>query len=296
VKREYVLVTTAYNEEDYIEKTITSVLSQSQRPKRWVIVSDGSTDGTDDIIRKYLPKHSYMLFVRRERDGRKYTKPKAFKLGYRLLSGCEYDYVGSLDADLSFDSHYFENLLLRFEHNSKMGLAGGEIHDVHHGQFKARPTNSESHVAGGVQLFKRACFETIGGFLPLEYGGEDGIADVMARMRGWEVRSFSDLPVFHHRASGTGIRNVFLRGINNGKRDYFVGSSPSYFLLKCIYHSRDMPYVLVSLMMVVGYCWAGLQRQARVVPLDAIKRRRQEQMDRFAHHVLSKIRRSRQDA
>ena len=203
LNRNYVLITAARNEEKYIEATIKSVLSQTILPKKWVIVSDGSTDHTDEIIKKYLANSRFIEFVRREpgsnQDSGFASKVFALNAGYELLKHGAYDYIGHLDADITFETDYYENVLKLFEQNPLLGIAGGFIFEQKQGNFVSRPYNTERSVAGGIQLFRREFYQVLGGLIPLKNGGEDWYAEVNARMKGWEVASFHNLHVFHHK-------------------------------------------------------------------------------------------------
>ena len=122
----YVLITPAHNEEDFIEKTILSVISQTVLPKKWAIVSDGSTDGTDDIIKRYAKQHDWIEFVRlpQHTDRQFAAKVHAFNAGYEKIKHSEYAIIGNLDADISFEKDYIEFLLSKFDENGKLGVAG----------------------------------------------------------------------------------------------------------------------------------------------------------------------------
>src|SRR5271166_3066755 len=122
----YVLITPARNESQFIELTIKSVVSQTVRPIKWVIVSDGSTDGTDDIVKKYAADHPWIELVRMpERRERHFAgKVHAFNAGYAKVRDLDYDVIGNLDADITFDEGYFDFLLREFAASPRLGVAG----------------------------------------------------------------------------------------------------------------------------------------------------------------------------
>jgi glycosyltransferase involved in cell wall biosynthesis len=198
--KSYVLVTAARNEEAYIENTIRSVIAQTILPEKWVIVSDGSTDHTDKIVKRYAMTHGFIFFMRKSADQeRNYgNKARAFKLGYEQAINFEHDFVGNLDADVSFASTYYESVMSKFDINGRLGVAGGTRFDLRNGQFrKIHP--AQNSAGGPTQFFRRQCYQEIGGYLPLKFGGLDTVAETMARMSGWEVETFPDLEVFHYR-------------------------------------------------------------------------------------------------
>src|SRR5690348_10238212 len=125
-KCRYVVVTPARNEAENIERTIKSMVAQSWKPERWVIVSDGSTDRTNEIVEAYARQNPWIELVRLEdRKDRNFAgKVGAFNAGYERVKGLRYDVVGNMDADISFDDEYFAFLMGRFSANPKLGVGG----------------------------------------------------------------------------------------------------------------------------------------------------------------------------
>ena len=170
---DYVLLTAARNEESYIEDTIRSVVAQKRLPLKWVIISDGSTDETDRIIQSYVKQYDFIVYARRDEksDGISFAR-KVFALrhGYELLAGLEYQFIGNLDADITFDESYYEHLIGEFQKNPKLGIAGGMLYEESNGKFMPRYLSEMRYVPGGVQLFRRTCYEQVGGYLPSRWG------------------------------------------------------------------------------------------------------------------------------
>ena len=283
----YVLITPARNEEAYISKTIKSVISQTILPKKWVIVSDGSTDGTDAIVNQYAAKFDFIELLRVEGDASRNfgSKVNAIKAAYGQLKDTEYDFIGNLDADVSFQHDYYEKILIRFQHNSKLGVAGGVIVDLHNRKV-AKRIDSRNHVAGAIQCFCRECYEAIGGYVPVNIGIEDTIAEVMARMIGWEVESFPEIKVIHHRRTGTEGRNIFSVRFINGQEDYFLGYHPLFEIAKCFYRIIEKPYVVGSLFWMCGYFWSSFRRDKQAVSADFVEFLRKEQMHKLWSQLL----------
>jgi glycosyltransferase involved in cell wall biosynthesis len=280
--KSYVLVTAARNEEAFIEKTIQSVICQSVLPQKWVIVSDGSTDRTDEIVRKYTVKYDFIQLVCvRTCSNRNFaSKVNAINAGYKQVKNTEYDYLGILDADVSFEVSYYESVLAKFNQNIKLGIAGGIIIDVCDGKFNKKYTSPES-VSGAIQLFRRQCYEQIGGYIPLEDGGVDAVAEVMARMKGWQTRAFSELKVFHYRRMGTKGRNIYSVRFRQGREDYLLGYHPLFELAKCLLRIKEKPYFVGSLLWIWGYYWPWLSKIKREIPDDIVRYLRQEQLRRL---------------
>lgn len=282
-RRKYVLVTAARNEEAYIEGTIKSVLQQTLLPDKWVIVSDRSTDKTDTIAENYAQKNGFIEFVRKEHsDGLKgfASKVTAIALGCERLRQLEYDFLGNLDADLSFENHYYERLIEEFEGNPLLGIGGGLVQEEHKGTFRYRPANSSRSVAGGIQLFRRQCYEDIGGLMPFELGGEDWCAEIMARMAGWQVQAVPSLTVFHHKRSDV-ARGALREHFRLGVLDHSFGSHPMFEVAKCTRRILDWPSVSGAGARICGYVWAYLTKRRRVLPAAQISFLRSEQMGRL---------------
>lgn len=288
--RDYVLITAAWNEGTYIERTIESVLSQTIPPKQWVIVSDGSTDGTDEIARQASEKYSFIRFIRKEpvenRAGFA-SKVYALGLGRESLTGANYELIGHLDADISFAPDYYECVINNFLKNPKLGITGGFIYELDGHQFRSRPSNSVESVAGAIQLFRRECYDDIGGFVPIDVGGEDWYAEIVSRMKGWEVRAFPELRVLHHKRSGQ-IRGMIRENFRQGVVDYSFGTHPLFALAKIIRRIKQKPYVLSALFRMAGFLWPYIKDRDRVVSDEIMKYLRQEQMGRLRSKLYGK--------
>jgi poly-beta-1,6-N-acetyl-D-glucosamine synthase len=279
----YALMTAAYNEAAHIEETIQSVLAQTVRPRRWVIVSDGSTDETDEIVRSYAQQHDFIRFMRMSRPpGHSFrTKVVALQAGQKYLFEVPFVFIGNLDADITIGSTYFEDLIEHFCQNPKLGLGGGFVCEEVHGEFKGRTTNRTHSVAHAAQLARRECYEAIGGYQVLEYGGEDWHAQVSANLKGWETQAFPDLPIYHHRHTGAGT-NLLRSSFRLGKLDYSFGSDPLFEAIKCALRVPSKPVVLGGVLRFLGFTWLSLRREKRPVSQEFMRFLRSEQKARVA--------------
>lgn len=287
----YVLVTPARNEAAFIEQTIRSVVAQTQRPAKWVIASDGSTDGTDEIVQRYAARHDWIDLVRMaEREERHFAgKVHAFNAGYARAAGIKHEVVGSLDADITFDPDYFRFLLNKFAENPLLGVAGTPFREGSR-QYDYRFTSIE-HVSGACQLFRRECFEEIGGYTPIKTGGIDLVAVVTARMKGWQTRSFPDRVCVHHRKEGAASRNAVMSAFHGGYTDYTHGCDLLWEIPRCIYQMTQPPVVVAGGLFLAGYFWALLTRAERAVSQDLIRFRKAEQRGRLRAFLGSSFRR-----
>jgi len=277
----YVLITPARDEAAFIEETLKSVASQTLLPLNWVIVSDGSTDGTDDIVTKYAAQFPWITLLRMpERRERHFAgKAHAFNAGYSLVRTLEYDAIGSLDADISFEPDYFAFLLARLSENSGLGLVGTPFKEGKE-SYDYRYVSIE-HVSGACQLFRRQCFEAIGGYTPLRGGGVDHVAVITARMKGWQTRTFLEKVCHHHRKQGSSKRGTLAGKFHIGTLDYALGGHPLFEVFRMLYQMSKKPFVIGGLMIALGYFWSMVRQTERPVSPLLVRFRRKEQMARL---------------
>ena len=283
IYKNYVLITAARDEEAYIEKTIHAVISQTVLPRKWIIVNDCSTDSTDAIVRRYADKHGFMELIHARSTGNRNfaSKVNAINSGYERLNGLRYDYIGILDADITFDPRYYENVVARFEQDPRLGIAGGLFWDCDGEKCKKVPIGKHS-VCGAVQLFRRSCYEDIGGLMPIQAGAEDTVAELLARMRGWKVQTFPDFGGLHLKpVESMYTANIWRLRFQLGRREHLLGYHPLFELAKCIGRVAEKPYVFGAVMRWCGYCWAMLRRERRAVADDVVNFLRRDQVQRL---------------
>jgi len=278
----YVLITPARNEERFIEKLIQSMVSQTVLPAKWVIVNDGSTDATGDIVGKYLEKHEWieLLNLPARRDRSFAGKVHAFNAGLERVKGLEYEVIGNLDSDVSFEPDYCEFLLTQFQRDLTLGVAGTIFRE----EGYSSGTDSfegQNHVAGGCQLFRRRCFQEIGGYVPNKAGGIDWIAVTTARMMGWRTRSFREKSFFHYRSLGTAERSQLASAFSYGEKDYYLGNHPLWEIFRVTYRATKKPYLVGALALYSGYLSAFVRRMKRPVSDDLMKFHRREELSKL---------------
>ena len=285
----YVVITPARNEAQFIELTLKSMVAQSVKPLRWVIVSDGSTDGTDEIVSRYAAEYPWIELVRTpERRERHFAgKVHAFNTGYSRVKDLDYEAIVSMDADISFDEDYFAFLLGKFVEKPKLGLAGtpylqeGVTYDFRY--------SSTEDVAGACQIFRRECFESIGGYMPVKSGGIDLIAVLGARSKGWQTRTFLKKVCVHHGLSRSywnpqkgPIQYTAYQGrIELGHKDYLLGCHPVWEVFRCVHQMWQRPFVIGGMLMLIAYFWDLLRGVERSMPEDLIELRQRDQMGRL---------------
>lgn len=285
----YALISPARNEQDFLELTIKSMISQTFLPVKWVIVSDGSTDRTDEIASSYAKQYPWIDFLRMpERTERDFAgKVGAFNAGLRLLKDVEYDIVGSMDADLTFDSEYFEYLIGKFAENPKLGLGGtpfsdnGEVYDYRY--------TSPTHVSGACQMFRKECYEQIGGYVPMKGGGIDVVAVLSARMKGWETRTYTDKVLIHHRPMGSANHGRRLMAAYKlGEKGYNLGYHPLWQLFRSVYQLTKPPLIGGGCALFAGYFWAWIRRVKRQISPELVQFQQRDQMKRLTSFLTGR--------
>lgn len=290
----YVLVTPARNEGALIELTIRSVIAQTVLPRKWIIVSDGSTDNTDEIVRRYTRDYDWIELVRLpQRPERDFAgKAGAFNAGWLRLAALNsqpatsWDLIANLDADITFGPDYFEFLLRQFRANPLLGVAGTpfvEDRDRLDQHSYAHQFSNSVHVSGACQMFRRQCFEEVGGYAPLKAGAIDWVAVTTARMKGWETRTFTEKLCFHHRqlGVGSGSPGKLPMSFHYGRKAYLVGGHPLWEYSRGLFRTWERPFILGGLSFIAGYTCAALTRSERVVSQELMGFHRAEQMARL---------------
>jgi biofilm PGA synthesis N-glycosyltransferase PgaC len=278
----YVLITAARNEELFISKTLDSVTAQTQLPEHWVILDDGSTDRTAEIVEDYVARFPWISLIRRtHRPNRHFGgKADAVNAGFKFLETAQFDIVGNLDADISFGPDHFEFLLSKFSEDALLGVAGTAYMEKNWDSTKDS-FEGETSVHGACQLFRLECFREVGGYMASSAGGVDWIAVTTARMLGWKTRNFSERRFHHHRSMGTAERSALGAMFDYGMKDYFLGGSPIWQLFRVAYRLGKKPYVLGGLALLSGYGWAAMKRMKRPVSKELMRFHRREQMQKL---------------
>lgn len=255
-KREisHIVITPVRNEEKNIEYTINSMVSQTIKPVQWIIVDDGSSDNTYNLILKYTEKCKWITPIRKST---KLTEnmgtgsvPKAFLYGMKYAKYNDYDFIVKLDGDLSFNDDYFERIINEFKINPKLGIASGGCYEYKRDGMLILEKVPKFHTRGASKVYRRECFEIIGGVIP--HVGWDTIDEIKAWMHGWETMNFPEIKMIHYRK--TGSRGGILRGkIRAGYSAYYIGYHPIYMILRSLYWFTQKPFIICGLAMLLSY-------------------------------------------
>ncbi|NLH15727.1 MAG: glycosyltransferase family 2 protein, partial [Phycisphaerae bacterium] len=274
------------NEARFIGMTIESVLTQTVKPLKWVIVDDGSTDETPSIIQQYVARCPWIHYVRREKvAGQHYFASNVFGIqeGYRGLGNLPYDFLAILDADISLPPNYYKQILSRLCADEKLGVASGVYVDRLPDGNLRKVLNDRRSTPKSITVFRRSCYEDIGGFVPMKYGGEDTVACFIARMKGWKTWSYPDVEVIHNKPIGTGHASNLLKiRYRQGRGEWFLGTHPAFFLLKSLRRCvKEPPFLFGGMARMMGYFFGILSREPRQISEDLVRFIRREQCHRI---------------
>jgi glycosyltransferase involved in cell wall biosynthesis len=253
------------DEEENLPATVASMLEQTIPPTAWIIVDDGSSDGTAGIAERAAEKTPWIQVIRRSNRG--FRQPgtgviAAFNEGYSRIGGQEWNYLVKLDGDLSFEPDYFERCFDRFTKDPKLGIGGGTICQRLNGQLSSEaPGDPAFHVRGATKIYRRDCWDAIGGLI--QAPGWDTIDEYKANMLGWATYTFPGINLWHHRHAG-GAEGTWKNWVKNGVANYIAGYHPMFMACKCAKRIAQKPYGIAALGLGIGYLSGYVRRVRRI--------------------------------
>jgi poly-beta-1,6-N-acetyl-D-glucosamine synthase len=277
----FVIVTPVRNEARYLPLTIRCVLAQSVRPLRWVLVDDGSTDQTAQVIDEAAAGHDWIQAVHRPDRGRRVAGSgvmEAFYDGFRLVEQEPWEFIVKLDGDLSFEQDYFGRCFSEFTAHPRLGMGGGLICIESKGCLEPEYPDPRFHVRGPTKIYRRKCWDQIGGLIRAP--GWDTYDQIKANMLGWETQTFGDIRLVHHRPTG-GAYGSWSNWKKNGFANYVVGYHPVFMLFKCVQRFFRKPYAVAGLGLMTGFVGGYARRIPQVAEPEVIRYLRTEQMRRL---------------
>jgi len=258
-ERRYIVITPVRDGERYLETTIQSMLHQTVRPEKWIIVDDGSLDGTPEILRRHAEHCDWIQILSielREERASWAGGIYAFLRGYELIAETDFDFVANLDSDLELPEDYFERLIKEFQSDHSLGIASGVY--LENGSDGWRPVIMPPyHAAGASKMLRKQCYSDIGGFVPTR--GWDTVDEIRAQYVGWKTKHFPELQFRHLRGEGVKIGSLRTQ-VLHGEVYFLSGGGIAFFLLKVLDRAvRQKPVLVASLAMAWGYlrCWAS---------------------------------------
>lgn len=276
----YVVITPVRNERKHIATTIEAVVKQSVKPSEWIIVDDGSRDGTPAIVEQYAALYQWIRPVVRRDRGYRYSGAgvvEAFYDGFHTLQTHDWDFLVKLDGDLDLPPDYFEKAFEHFQAEPRLGIGGGSLYHIINGVPKLEK-GPRFHVRGATKIYRKDCWKAIGGLQIAP--GWDIVDEVKANMLGWLTESFEDVRAVHHRFTGT-AESRWKNLVKNGKAYYFAGYHPLFLAAKCAYRLADEPYIVGSFAMAVGFLSGYLKRTPKIDDPALIHFLRHQQLQRL---------------
>jgi len=276
----YVIISPVRDEEHFVTGTVQSVLQQTIRPAEWILVNDGSSDRTGEILDGYAREHAWIKVVHRPNRGFRKSGGgvvEAFYDGFKTLQSTDWDFIVKLDGDLTFPPDYFERCFDCFRKDARLGVGGGTIYHVLDGQERIEQV-PQFHVRGATKIYKRKCWEDIGGLQVVT--GWDTIDEVKANMLGWTTRSFPDIKLCQQRPTGT-AESRWKDLVKCGRARYVSGYHPLFMATSCILRLFQKPYLIGSAGLLYGYVSGYWQHFPQVNDPGVIKYLREQQMRRL---------------
>jgi len=287
MKTAYILVSPCKDEGKYIEKTLISIQNQTIKPAQWIIVDDGSTDESMDIVRKYQVAMPFIKIISRApQTGRNVGAGVilAFNDGMPHID-VPYDFICKFDVDLDLPPRYFEILMTRMDQDPLLGTCSGKAYFIDpKTQEKRSELCGDEASVGMTKFYRRECFDEIGGFVAEV--GWDGYDCHRARWFGWRALSWddTDLQFIHLRPMGSSQKNINKGRIRHGKGQYHIGTHPVFFLASSALRAfKQKPYVTGTLYSIYGYLKAAYDGEKRFGDKDLTKFIQDYQMRALTH-------------
>ena len=260
----YIVITPVRDEADLIQKTIDSMAAQINRPVLWVIVDDGSTDGTGAVLDRAAAQFSWISVIHRQNRGFRKSGGgviEAFYEGYARIGDKPWDFLVKLDGDLSFEPDYFARCLSEFERDSKLGIGSGTVGKLVNGlPVPDSHGDPKFHVRGAAKTYRKACWESIQGLARVP--GWDTIDEVKANMLGWKTRTFDGIWIIQHKETGAGDGS-WKNWVKNGLANYNTGYHPVFMALKCVKRLWKKPYLVGAAGLWTGFLKGYLSKTSR---------------------------------
>ncbi len=258
----YVVISPCRNEVEYMEQTLDSMVNQTVTPNKWIIVDDGSTDGTSEILAEYAEKHEWIEIITRKDRGHRSVGPgviDTFYAGYSSINPDDFDYLCKLDLDLKLPEKYFEVLIDRMENNPRIGTCSGKSYIYEDGELISERKGDDTSL-GMTKFYRVTCFKEIGGFVREVMW--DGIDCHQCRMLGWIACSWDepDLRFVHLRPMGTSQQGVYTGRMRHGFGQYFMGTGFLFIFASALSRVNEKPYILGSMAMLWGWLKSALLR------------------------------------
>jgi glycosyltransferase involved in cell wall biosynthesis len=276
-----VIVSPVRDEAGRVEQTIASLVRQTVRPVHWILVDDGSRDGTGMLVDRAAREHQWITAVHRpSRDRRGLlwaAEIAAFHEGFRTLQVKDWEFVVKLDGDLVLPSDYFECCLQQFLRDPRLGIGGGTLYHMDAGR-KIIESSPRYHVRGATKIYRRECWQALGG--PPNALAWDTVDELRAQMLGWTTRTFPEVHALHLRPTGS-ADGAWANGVKDGRAAYATGYHPLFMFLKVARRVTHPPYGVISAALLCGFASGYLRRLPRSADPALIRFVRRQQIRRL---------------
>jgi len=264
----YLVIMPAYDEENYIGRTIDSLILQSLPPAKLVVVDDGSRDATNSIAESYCRKYPWIHLVKNLHHSNRAIGTKvveAFNLGYQTVEE-KYDFIVKMDADLSLPPDYFKTIAGHFVQNPKLGIAGGRLMVEKNDRWFEEYSSDRDHVKGACKSYRSACFRDIGGILASI--GWDTADELLARYHGWQIFVDLVLEIKHHRKMGSLTGSLSIQRLAGHGMYRLRYGLPITFTSAIKAGFLNRPHGLTGLMVLIGWFQSWINKESFIVGTD----------------------------
>lgn len=293
MKSSYVLITAAKNEAKYIDKTLCSVVNQVIKPMLWVIVNDGSTDETEQLVRMYEKDHSFIKVISKKPENKRHfgAKARAVKeaVNFILSQQIDYAFIGNLDADVSFEEDFYQKLIERMERDPELAIIGGLCYEFNGSEWVNMHWNPDWSIGGATHFFRKEFFLETGGYPELKYGGEDSVLEYVARSKNLKVTAIDGVIFHHHKVRPIHRFRDLPAHYNLGIQDSSIGNSLIYELFKTLGRVKHKPIVLGGITRFLGYAVSELLMNKVMISENYFKSVKNQQWRRLTEKITSSL-------
>jgi glycosyltransferase involved in cell wall biosynthesis len=277
----YIIISPVRDEGENIGQTIQSVVQQTVRPTQWILVNDGSSDNTGEIIDLAAKEHPWITALHIANRG--FRQPgtgvmATFYHGYDYIATRDWEFIVKLDGDVEMPPDYFEKCFAEFEKDPKLGVGGGVMYCIEPDGTERLETHPAFHVRGPTKIYQRGCWDAMGGLIKAP--GWDTADELKANMLGWRSRSFPNIRLIHRRATGA-MDGAWRDSVKNGRADFICGYLPAFMIVKCMKRALQRPVLVGAAGHMYGYITGYLKNIPQAPDKALIAYTRQQQMRRL---------------